>query len=132
MGSEGDDAARLGDLEKAIESLQQQVVELSAALESARARRGTTMQADTRCPACGCRKILYAREVLDRSEGGRSKLALAQPSVWRERGVGHFEVHVCTACGLCEWHVKDLEAIEIDGDRFRLLEADDESAGPYR
>lgn len=127
MGSERGERDRLAALDAALERLQQDLADLRADVAALRSRAGPSLAGDHRCPACGCRKVLYARNVLDRSEGGRSKLALAQPSIWREKGVGEFEVYVCTGCGLCEWHVKDLAAVPIDGERFRVIEEDDES-----
>lgn len=131
MGGGTDDAERWQQLQEQLGRLGSEVAELRAELAELRSRRESSMAADRRCPACGCRSILHAAEVLDRSEAGRNKLALQQPSIWRAKGAGEFEVFVCTECGRCEWRVKDLQSVHVDGERFRLLETDDEK-GPYR
>jgi DNA-directed RNA polymerase subunit RPC12/RpoP/Zn ribbon nucleic-acid-binding protein len=132
MSTDEGERAGIATLEAAVASLLRRVEALEAEVAATRGRREASMRTDARCPACGARKILHAREVLDRSESGRSRLALAQPSIWRERGVGEFEVYVCVACGLCEWRVKDLLGLEIDNERFRLLEIEEPKPGPYR
>lgn len=119
--------AELSKLRKSLDSLQAQVA-------SARDRIDLTMRGQTRCPACGCRRIMHAREVLDRGDGDmRQKLALAKPSFWRSKVVGEFEVYLCTDCGLVEWYAKDLHEVEIDGKVFRILEGEAPGRdGPYR
>jgi len=131
MASESDGGDRFRELSATVERLREEVADLRAELSDVRARREASMATDRRCPACGCRSILHASEVLDRSESGRNKLALQQPSIWRAKGAGEFEVYVCTDCGRCEWHVRDLDTVTIDGDKYRVLEADDDQ-GPYR
>jgi len=120
-------AGEVAELRAELESLRTQV-------RAARERIDLTMRGQTVCPACGCRKILHAREVLDRGDGDmRQKLALAKPSFWRSKVVGEFEVYLCTACGLVEWYAKDLHEVEVDGKVFRILEGNEPgSEGPYR
>ena len=110
-------------LEATLRALEQRVAALETALQPGRTPGRMSMKADRCCPACGANRILHAREVLDRSDAGRSRLALAQPSLWRDSGVGEFEIYVCTGCGLCEWHVRDLKGVEVDGDKIRLVES---------
>lgn len=120
-------AAEVATLRESLESLQAQVA-------AARDRIDLTMRGQTRCPACGCRRIMHAREVLDRGDGDmRQKLALAKPSAWRSKVVGEFEVYLCTACGLVEWYAKDVHEVEVDGDVYRILEGGGlDGDGPYR
>jgi hypothetical protein len=89
------------------------------------------MRAQLRCPGCGCRKILHVTEILDSTATGRERLALAQPSRWSGRRVGELEALVCTECRLIEWYAKDLEGLEVDGEKVRLLDGE-AAAGPYR
>lgn len=120
--------ARFRALEEEISSLRKEVTEL-------RSGRGRTMRHDTACPGCGCRKILHAREVLDRSDGGRQKLALTQPSIWSSSGAGEFEAYVCTSCGIVEWYVLDLLSLKVDGQSIRLIDGEPRPGtpdGPYR
>ncbi|MBW2526279.1 MAG: hypothetical protein JRI23_19010 [Deltaproteobacteria bacterium] len=131
MGGASDESDERAELSSLVARLEREVAELRAELAELRSRREGSMAADRRCPVCGHRTILHATEVLDRSEAGRSKLALQQPSIWRAKGAGEFEVFVCTGCGRVEWRVKDLDSVAIDGDKYRLLEPDDDQ-GPYR
>lgn len=119
-------------LAEELAELRQEVARLRGELRAASGRVALTMKAQRRCPGCGGRTLLHASRVLDRSDAGREALALAQPSAWFSRGVGEFEVYVCRACGLCEWYVKDLEALEEHKDLFTLIEAPKSENGPYR
>jgi hypothetical protein len=120
--------ARLQAMEEQISLLQREVDDL-------RSGGGRSMRHALQCPGCGCRKLLHATEVLDRSDEGRKKLALAQPSVWSSAGAGEFEVFVCTGCKMAEWYVTDLRSLEVDGQTIRLIDGDTapvRAAGPYR
>ena len=122
------------------EHLQQQVDELRRQVEALRQElRGTTeraaltMRAQTRCPACGNRRILHADKVLDRDAGSLNELALIQTSVWSGKGAGRFEVFICTQCGLTEWYVKDLAELAQQEKHFAVIDATPkEESGPYR
>lgn len=120
--------ARLAALEAEIGALRRE-------LHAADRRRGGTMAETGRCPACGGRKLLHALEILDGDGGGRNKLALAQPSIWSSRRVGHLQAYICAGCRLVEWHVESLADVEPDGLRIRLIDGTDEGGqggGPYR
>jgi len=120
-------AAEVASLRKAVETLRAQV-------GAARDRIDLSMRGQTRCPACGCWRILHARQILDRGDGDqRQKLALVKPSFWRSKVVGEFEAYLCTECGLVEWYAKDLHEVEVDGEIFRILEGNEPGVqGPYR
>ena len=83
------------------------------------------------CPACGGQKIHYSESVLDRSDSGRMKMALLQPSVWRVKGAGQFETYICAGCGLVEWYVQNPESL---AEHLDLLEhpSPQNDGGPYR
>ncbi len=115
---------RVGELTAQVQSLRQEVAD--------RPRLTSTMKNDVRCPACDGGQILHANEVLDRDRGQRFKLAVVQPSVWRSKTRGKFEVYICTNCGLCEWYVRQPGEIPTDDKRFRLIERGKTDAGPYR
>lgn len=128
-----DDPGQLGQIRDELEQLRQEVEHLRADLRDARGRIGLTMKAQSRCPACGCQRLIFAQNVLDRSDSGRQKLSVAQPSVWRTRGVGEFEVFICSSCGLTEWYVKRPEELEEEEELFRVIEGPDSGKdGPYR
>jgi len=117
------------ELQKRIDALEITLAKLGAEQErvraeicAARGRVNLSMRRQIQCPACGCTTIVHATEVLDRSDGTRYPLALAKPSIWRSRTVGHLEAYICSDCALVEWYVKDLDEVEIDGDKFRLLQ----------
>jgi len=131
---EGKTDAKLNQLTAEVESLRKELETLRAQVLAARERIDLSMRGQTRCPACGCRKILFASKVLDRGDGdAREKMALAKPSFWRGKIVGQFEVCVCTACGLVEWYAKDVHEVEIDGTDFRIVEGQEPGRdGPYR
>jgi predicted nucleic-acid-binding Zn-ribbon protein len=95
-------------------------------------RESFSMRRQVRCPGCGCRKILHAKQVLDRAHGGgTTPMALAQMGSWFPDEVGRFEAYVCTDCGLTEWYVPDLSELKLDGQIFTLLEPP-EGGGPFR
>ncbi len=133
MSAETDDD-RVEVLAAEVARLRESMKTLQAQVAAARDRIDLTMRGQTRCPACGCRRIMHAREVLDRGDGDmRQKLALAKPSYWRAKVVGEFEVYLCTACGLVEWYAKDLHEVKVDGKIFRIIEGEESGQnGPYR
>lgn len=119
-----------------IEALRATVDELRAELDAARGELarvrgalGVNMREHHRCRACGCNRVLHSVEVLDRHYGQREKLSLQQPSMWRSQAVGEFEVYVCTGCGYVEWYIKDVDALEPDGERLLVLEGPDPDPG---
>jgi hypothetical protein len=132
MGKVEEQEERIARLEAELGALRGRLEAVESAARPETRGRHCSMKDTACCPGCGGSKILHAREVLDRSEAGRSRMALAQPSMWRDKGVGEFELYVCTACGLCEWRVKDLSGLEIDGDKFRLVEGAPVPNEPYR
>jgi DNA-directed RNA polymerase subunit RPC12/RpoP len=125
---------RLQIAEAALERLAREVDDLRREIRWARGQIDLSMKGQTRCPACGGRKILHATEVLDRGDGDfRQKMALAKPSIWRSRVVGQFQVYICAACGLVEWYAPNLEGLEVDGKVFQMLDGGaDPQGGPYR
>jgi hypothetical protein len=134
MATTDNDPEQVNRLMDEIEQLRREVDHLRADLRDARGRIGLTMKGQSRCPACGCRRLIFAPNVLDRSDSGRQKLAVAQPSVWRTRGVGEFEVFICSGCGLTEWYVKRPEELEEEEEElFRVIEGPKSGdSGPYR
>ncbi len=126
-----DDALTLLEMKAQVEELTEKVADLSARLTAAQGRAELTLRGQRCCPACGCRRVLYSDHVLDRSDSGRTKMALLQPSIWRVRGAGEFEVYLCADCGLVEWYVKDSEELLK---HLELQEAPgtDEEGSPYR
>lgn len=126
---------RIDALQAMINDLQHEVEKLK---DSEQRARQPSMRTEVRCPSCNSRRLLHAEEVLDRDQG-RQQFALAQPSMWFGKGVGHFEAVVCTQCGLCEWWVKDLDEllVQVDAGKlpaFRILSADHQpkDPNPYR
>jgi hypothetical protein len=126
-----DAAARLAALEKQVQSLR---AELAGVLEQLEHHRRTdlSMRGQHRCPACGARKILHARRIVDRDSGTTQPLAVTTVGFFAPKPRGQFECYICVACGLVEWHVKDPSEIDIDDDVFRVEEIDEGHAGPYR
>ena len=125
---------RLVALEKANDELREMVDDLRGQTHAA-----PTLKRDTRCPACSGRRVIHAPQILDRDQGGRNELALAQPSVWKSAGLGEFEAFVCASCGFCELWVKnvaDVVASMKAGNlkSFRLIDAETNAdmPGPYR
>ncbi len=125
---------RIATLEAELAALRAEIETLSAMVGAARERIDLSMRGQQRCPACACRSILHANEVLDRGDGdSREKMALVKPSVWRSRTDGHFQVYVCTKCGLVEWYMDDVNDIPVDDKVVRIIEGQEPSAGgPYR
>lgn len=124
---------RVEDLQATVEQLRHTVSELKQQLASLRVGGdATTMRRHVRCPACGGGKIIHAPKVLDRTDGSRETMALAQPSVWRSRTVGQFQVYICVGCGLAEWYVQDPEAVAQE-ELFSVVQAPEPGQdGPYR
>ena len=88
------------------------------------------MRSNQACPACAGREIVHASEVLDRDQG-RYPMAIRQPSVWRARVTGKFELYLCRTCGLVEWYANTAD-LEVDGEVLRLLDRAEGPAGGYR
>jgi hypothetical protein len=115
-----------------IEALEAQIAALRRELHELRGGRAASMAGDVRCPACGSRRLLHALEI-----GGphdpNTRLALAQPSLWSSRRVGHLQAYICTGCRLMEWYVEDLEDVDVDEQRIFLIDGEDQAgSGPYR
>lgn len=125
------EALTLLEMKAQVEDLARKVADLQAMITAAQGRAEFTLRGQRRCQACGGRRVMYADHVLDRSDSGRTRMALLQPSIWRSRGAGEFEVYVCADCGLVEWYVKDPEELLKHLD---LLEAPgvEEEGNPYR
>jgi predicted nucleic-acid-binding Zn-ribbon protein len=124
---------RIQALEANVEFLRRELEETRSELRAAKERTALTMRGQLICPSCGCRRIVHSPSVLDRSDSGRGTLALIQPSVWRDAGMGEFETYVCSACGFTEWYVKDAEDLEKHGEPFRVLDGYEPGGdGPYR
>ncbi len=131
-------ARRLAEAEAELARLRKEVDELGALVGAAHQRGDLSMRGQRRCPACGNRRLLHAREVLDRGDANyREKMALVKPSIWRNRVLGVFETFVCAQCGLVEWYVRDVdELVEQLGSLkkvIRLIEDEEpDPSGPYR
>ncbi|MBW2458174.1 MAG: hypothetical protein JRI68_26960 [Deltaproteobacteria bacterium] len=125
-------AQRLRALEDHVSMLDKQLEALAHEVEGRRDHVDGSMRSLLRCPACRCRKILYAKEILDRTDSEKRKLSVTVEGFWSPKARGRFECHICTACGLVEWHVADPSEIKIDDEKFEILEVDDRGPGPYR
>lgn len=123
-----------------VDHLREQIEDLNAKLErlrhemtGARERLDLTMKGKRICPGCGCRKILHSPQVLDRGAGTAEPLAVAQRSIWSGKGVGEFEIFICSECGLSEFYVKDPSRLLEHGKRVKLLQGlEPDKDGPYR
>ena len=129
-----DTGKRIASLEAELATLRAEMETLTAMVGAARERIDLSMRGQLRCPACGCRRILHANEVLDRGDGNfREKMALIKPSVWRSKVYGQFQTYICTKCGLVEWYIGDVDEIKVDDKILRVVEGHEPSAGgPYR
>ncbi len=132
-------ASSVEELGEALEAIESNVSETASrtreVLETASnaSKHTPTLWSQLLCPACGEREVLHSSKVLDRSEVGRDDMALEQPRLLDLRGVGVFEVCICTSCGLVEWRIRDVTGVKPDGKRFRLVEGGGGGAtGPYR
>jgi hypothetical protein len=127
------DDARLAALEQRIEELERTQAQLQQRLADDPHPSGDTMRKRLVCPACGGRKFVHAVEILDRGDGGRYSMAVLQPSVWRSKGLGEFEVFICLACGLAEWYVREPEELEDAGEHLRVVDGSlPGGGGPFR
>ncbi len=126
-------AAALDEMRQEIAELRQVVSKLRAELRGARKRIDLTMRGQLRCPACGCTKIAHALSVLDRGESdSRAAMSLYKPSWWSRKAVGQLETYACTDCGLLEWYVQEPSGLKEHDMYMRILENDQDPAGPYR
>lgn len=132
MAADGELEAKVTTLMRTVAALQTRLDALEGQIRSTTHRGAGTMRGDTRCPACGGRRILHAAQVLDRGDGGRYPMAIVQPSAWRGKVKGEFELCVCTRCGACEWYARDAAEIEPDGTCFRVFEVEDPRGAGYR
>jgi DNA-directed RNA polymerase subunit RPC12/RpoP len=123
--------ARVSALGESLTEFRALVLGLRQELHGAKARLDLTMRGQLRCPACGCRVIVRSPQVLDRSDSGRTNMALVQPSVWSTRGLGELVAYVCSECGLVEWYVKDPQELLKNKKHFEVFEGPEEQ-GPYR
>lgn len=123
---------RLNDLEKQLAKLTAENRGALEAAQQATQRTLGTMRVELRCPACEGRRILHAREIVDRTDSAKQQLAVTATGFWATKPVGKFECYICARCGHTEWHVPHPEEIAIDGDKIALLEAEAPSKGPYR
>jgi hypothetical protein len=124
---------QLRTLEDQVSFLTKQLEALASEVEGRRQEADGSMRNQLRCPACRCRKILHAKEILDRSDGTtKRQLSVTSEGFWSPKARGIFECHICTACGLVEWHVVDPSEIKIDDERFEIREVGDQGPGPYR
>ncbi len=128
-----EETKRLRALEDQVSFLTQQLEALAREVEGRREEGDGSMRTQLRCPACRCRKILHAKQILDRTDSGEKRqLSVTSEGFWSPKSRGTFECHICTACGLVEWHVTDPSEIKIDDDKFEIHEVDDRGPGPYR
>lgn len=126
--------ARLAALEQRVEELERAQAQLQQRLAADPHPSGDTMRKRLICPACGCRRFVHAVEILDRGDGNvRYPMAVVQPSRWRTKGLGGFEVFICLDCGLAEWYVREPEALEGAGEHLRVVDGSlPEGGGPFR
>ncbi len=117
--------------------------ELRARLEAIEARleaieerppERATMKESRRCTSCGGAKLVHtAHLIADIQAGVPFGLSIKVPAWGRVKTRGVFEVFACTACGLVEWHVVDLETGILEDTRLTLIEpSQDDPSGPYR
>jgi len=125
--------AELQTLRETVESLREELRALRDSVSDAQGAINLSMRSQTRCPACGCVKLLHAPEVLDRGESNsRNRMSLDKKGVIFTKPVGAFEVYACTNCGLVEWYT-EVGGIKPDGKRILLVVGDEsKSTGPYR
>jgi hypothetical protein len=127
-----DETEKIEALEKRLESLSEELAQYRAELRAARAGSDLSMRKQRRCPSCGDRKILFAKEILD-GDQGRSPMAVAQPSIWSGKRIGLFQGYFCGSCGLVEWYIKDVKSFPVDGKTVVLLEENTpDPEGAYR
>jgi len=96
---------RLSEIERKLDELQKENAELKRKIES-------DMKRDSICPRCFQNEVIYSPSVLDSDSSGRSQMAITQPSLWKSKRVGSFEVYVCAGCGFADWYVKDVKALQ--------------------
>src|SRR5262249_32627079 len=98
-----------------------------------RPRDITPMKERRCCPACGCTKLIHTNHVrADLQVTFPMALSVMQPG-GRFATRGTFELHVCSDCGLVEWHVLDLEPRILEDAHLTLLEPlPDPEKGPFR
>jgi hypothetical protein len=132
MPSTDEDGVEIELLRAELREVRRELAELQAALRDARQHIDLTMRGQTRCRACGCRKIAHAPEVLDRSNEGREAMAIFQPSVWSSKVVGHLEAYVCTRCGAVEWWVKDPSTLKAHERFLRIIDGAPGDPSPFR
>jgi predicted nucleic-acid-binding Zn-ribbon protein len=83
------------------------------------------------CARCGA---LWLAPVERVEEVGGHRLPITMKGV---RGVGHFSLEICIACGFTDWLGRELHRLHDDGKDLRLLEGKGEAAArpertPYR
>lgn len=124
---------RIAALETRIASLEEELARLKVDVGAAQGRVKLTMRGQRRCPSCGSTKLVYSPKVND-GDQGRYELGLAQPSIWRSKRVGIFEVYLCSQCGLAEWYVRDSgELLSAHPELFKAIDgANSDEGGPYR
>ena len=123
---------RMAELESELSQLRGQLETLTHQVEQRRAGSDHSMRATLRCPSCNGRSILHAKWLQDRTDSGAVPLSIDKQGLFIPKPVAPFECHICTKCGLVEWHVRNVDDLDLQDDRFELLEVDDPNTGPYR
>ncbi len=104
-----------------MQEIERKLEELTKENASLRRRISLSMREDHICPRCEHTKVVHASTILDRADGGaRTELSVIQPSAWKRKTEGKFEVYICNACGFVEWYVKDPDQLG-DHDKSREL-----------
>lgn len=118
-----------------VHEMAEELAKLQRQVEVLHASKTGSMKQTQCCPACGNRTILHFTRVTERANANLQNMALAHTAGWRGIGnLGELEAFACRACGRVEWYAMGLDAVEVDGEIVRLLQADPVApdAGPYR
>jgi ribosomal protein S27AE len=90
---------RMLEIETLLDQLQKENAELKRKLK-------LSLKGNGQCPRCESKSVAFAESILDRSDSGRERLAVIQPSFWSGKTKGEFYAYICGACGYVEWYVK--------------------------
>ena len=121
-------ASAIASLEESVQRLEGRIETLESELHALR-NKGVSMRGQTRCPLCGCTKVLTARKLAHGSQESEMSLAMR----WTGKQFGKLACYVCTKCGLVEWYIPDLADVDVDGKDIHVIEAPPtDGRGPYR
>lgn len=122
---------RIAALESRVRMLEGHVASLVERIEQLQGQRDS-MRGLVRCPACGGRRLVRARQVADRDSGQLKPMAVSTKGMFFPEPCGVFEIDVCAACGLVEWHVDDPSKIDIEHPDIHVITSEGDGPGPYR